>query len=96
LGSYELVEKLADTYESEMSDTDESSECEFHGKDDMLLPDSDESVHVSDNDFLWKVMDTYSGLREFLLDRLDLKIVQRVRLMLFIFIFNVSSRDLCT
>jgi hypothetical protein len=52
-----------------MSDTDESSECEFHGEDYMLLPysddkDSDESVHVAHNDFLWKVMDTYSGLRE--------------------------------
>jgi hypothetical protein len=54
-----------------MSDICESSESDFHSKeDDVLLPDSgddndgDQCVHVNDNYFLWEDKDNYGGLRE--------------------------------
>jgi hypothetical protein len=64
-----LMEKRADSDGSELSDTDESSESDVHDEEDVVsLPnsedDGDESVYVTNTDFLWEHLNNYSELRE--------------------------------
>jgi hypothetical protein len=69
LQNKKLVEKLANSDEGELSNTDESNESDFLDKQDyVLLPDSgnndgDECLYECHN-FLWEDMDDYSGLTE--------------------------------
>jgi hypothetical protein len=68
---------------SKFSDIQESSENDFHNKeDDVLSPDSgddndgDDYVYANDTNFLRENMHNYSGLRDFLSECVNLEKVR--------------------